>query len=215
MPKVSDAYLQARRSQVLAAAYACFAEKGFHATTQQDIAREAGVSYGVVYHYFESKNDLIEATWRPWREAREARFRKALERPTIPEALAEYLDLSVSRMEDPEWIPEMRLRIQLWGEALLNRRIGDDLRSVWREVEEVLEEVIRRGQKNGEVSADIDARALAQIYLAVHDGLLLRKTIDPDMDIGNVIEAFWSMHRGVLWRRPFERDDDDGSSDGR
>lgn len=58
---VSDADKQRRRRDLLVAAKALFAERGFQATTIADVARQAGVSYGVVYWYFESKGDLFHA----------------------------------------------------------------------------------------------------------------------------------------------------------
>ena len=50
-----------RRVDMLAAAKATFASKGFHATTIADVARAAGVSYGSIYWYFDSKDALFHA----------------------------------------------------------------------------------------------------------------------------------------------------------
>jgi AcrR family transcriptional regulator len=61
MPKVSDEYRDARRAQVLDAARRCFVRDGFHATSMADVCREAGVSSGVVYLYFASKDNIITA----------------------------------------------------------------------------------------------------------------------------------------------------------
>ena len=44
-----------RRRQILDAAIRVFARQGFHACRVSDIAREAGVAYGLVYHYFDSR----------------------------------------------------------------------------------------------------------------------------------------------------------------
>ena len=55
MPKVSQEYSEARRRQIIDAAYQCFARKGFHQTTMRDIYAEAKLSAGSVYHYFDSK----------------------------------------------------------------------------------------------------------------------------------------------------------------
>ncbi len=56
-----------RRRQILDAAVGVFARQGFHACRVSDIAREAGVAYGLVYHYFDSKdqvlNELFEERW--------------------------------------------------------------------------------------------------------------------------------------------------------
>jgi AcrR family transcriptional regulator len=61
-----------RRRQILDAAIRIFAHQGFHACRVSDIAREAGVAYGLVYHYFDSKdqvlNELFAERWS-WRRS--------------------------------------------------------------------------------------------------------------------------------------------------
>jgi TetR/AcrR family fatty acid metabolism transcriptional regulator len=56
-----------KRRQILDAAIRVFARQGFHATRVSDIADEAGVAYGLVYHYFKSKeevlNELFSERW--------------------------------------------------------------------------------------------------------------------------------------------------------
>ena len=61
MPKVSDAYLEARRAEILDAAWRCLADKGYHQTTMQDVCEESGLSYGAIYRYFASKEDILIA----------------------------------------------------------------------------------------------------------------------------------------------------------
>jgi AcrR family transcriptional regulator len=60
---MSDAIQQqliaARKNQILDAAAAVFAEKGFHPSTTKDIARRAGISEGTIYNYFDSKTALL------------------------------------------------------------------------------------------------------------------------------------------------------------
>ncbi len=48
-----------RRRQILDAAVRVFARQGFHSTRVADIADEAGVAYGLVYHYFDSKDGVL------------------------------------------------------------------------------------------------------------------------------------------------------------
>jgi AcrR family transcriptional regulator len=48
-----------KRRQILDAAVCVFARQGFHATRVSDIADEAGVAYGLVYHYFSSKDEVL------------------------------------------------------------------------------------------------------------------------------------------------------------
>ena len=63
MPKVAKEHGEARRRQIVDAAYRCFARRGFHQTTMRDIYQEAGLSPGAVYHYFASKDEIIQASF--------------------------------------------------------------------------------------------------------------------------------------------------------
>lgn len=58
---VSDEEKSQRREEIMAAAKAVFARNGFHATTIADIAKQAGLAYGSIYWYFDSKDELFHA----------------------------------------------------------------------------------------------------------------------------------------------------------
>jgi AcrR family transcriptional regulator len=58
---VRDLLVAARREQILGAATHVFAEKGFSRATTREVAREAGVSEGTIYNYFEDKDALLMA----------------------------------------------------------------------------------------------------------------------------------------------------------
>ena len=53
-----------RRRELLDAAATVFAQKGFHASRVGDIAEEAGVAHGLLYHYFRSKEEVLETIFR-------------------------------------------------------------------------------------------------------------------------------------------------------
>src|SRR3989304_6147095 len=59
--RVTEAHLEARRDQIVNAAWTCFAQKGYHQTTMQDIASEAGISAGAIYRYFPGKEAVLKA----------------------------------------------------------------------------------------------------------------------------------------------------------
>jgi AcrR family transcriptional regulator len=73
-----------RREDILQASLHLFAERGFHGTSMRDIARQADITEGLIYHYFASKRDLFRAIFE------EYSFLPLLR--TLPE-LAEQLDL--------------------------------------------------------------------------------------------------------------------------
>ena len=69
MPARSDAQAQeGKRRLLLQAAVRVFARKGYHASRISDIAEEAGVAYGLLYHYFDSKEEVLRNVFREtWR----------------------------------------------------------------------------------------------------------------------------------------------------
>lgn len=75
---VSEADKNMRRATMLAAAKHVFAERGFHQTKIADIARAAGVSYGSIYWYFDSKEDLFRALMTSEEDALRDHIEKAI-----------------------------------------------------------------------------------------------------------------------------------------
>ena len=59
-PSPREINREQRFEQILHAAYVCFTKKGFHSTSMSDIAREAGVSVGHLYNFFESRDAIVE-----------------------------------------------------------------------------------------------------------------------------------------------------------
>lgn len=77
---VSDQDKSRRRDEIMVAAKKVFARKGFHATTIADIAKEAGLAYGSIYWYFDSKDDLFHALMAVEEQALRAHVSAAVER---------------------------------------------------------------------------------------------------------------------------------------
>ncbi|MCB0032608.1 MAG: helix-turn-helix transcriptional regulator, partial [Anaerolineales bacterium] len=56
---IQQQLIDARRNQILEAATAVFAERGFHKATIRAIAQHAGIADGTIYNYFKNKTDLL------------------------------------------------------------------------------------------------------------------------------------------------------------
>ena len=78
---VSDEDKSQRRDEIMAAAKEVFARKGFHATTIADIAKQAGLAYGSIYWYFDSKDELFHALMAVEESALRAHVGAALAAP--------------------------------------------------------------------------------------------------------------------------------------
>lgn len=58
-----------KRDVILDAALSCFVQQGFHGTAVPEVAKKAGVATGTLYHYFPSKEAMVNAVYRKWKEA--------------------------------------------------------------------------------------------------------------------------------------------------
>lgn len=198
MPKVTEEHLEARRTQILDAADACFSRNGFHQTTMQDICREAGLSPGAVYRYFDSKEAMIGQSCMRGQAEIAMAFEGATSQGDTQEVIAELADVFFGELASPEAAHGTRLHVQLWGESLRNPEVLAGLSSNRDEVRKRLQAVIERGQSLGDVAPDADAEYVARVLLSVHDGLVLQKSLDPDLDVSRYVGAFSSLIAGVL-----------------
>ena len=76
--------VEERREQIVKAATKLFSEQGYYLTTIQDIAREAGISVGLIYQYFKDKDDVLFLTLKLVLETYEKVIPAALERAEHP-----------------------------------------------------------------------------------------------------------------------------------
>jgi TetR/AcrR family transcriptional regulator, transcriptional repressor of aconitase len=176
MPRVTEEHLAARRRQILDAALACFSRRGFHQTSMQDIFDESGLSPGAVYRYFKSKEEIVEAIAMETLGG----FAAAVESgpPGAPsEVLARLFD-AVDAV--PSRDQRMRLALQIWGEAVVNPRIGGF-------VGEAIERL------RGRVAAELlvpDPDATASAIVALLQGMVVQRDIYGDrFDSGAFREA--------------------------
>lgn len=177
MPRVSEEHLERRRQQILDAAQTCFARKGLHAATMQDVFAEAGLSAGAVYRYFKSKDDIIAALTT---EATEG-LRKALTTavrqdplPSPPELLREIGDVII-RLAEPGG--PVRLIPQAWSLALTDPNIADYVRSNIGGIRRLWHEYAVRMRDVGWLPEDADLDAVAKTLMGILPGFILQYLI--------------------------------------
>ncbi|HUN69740.1 MAG TPA: TetR/AcrR family transcriptional regulator, partial [Burkholderiales bacterium] len=76
--------VEERREQIVKAATKLFSEQGYYLTTIQDIAREAGISVGLIYQYFKDKDDVLFLTLKLVLETYEKVIPEAIETAEHP-----------------------------------------------------------------------------------------------------------------------------------
>src|SRR5215207_5005634 len=131
-----------RRRPILEAAVRAFARKGYHACRVGEIAEEAGVAYGLVYHYFASKEEVLETIFRD----------------TWTQMLARVREVEGSGADASEQVRQVTaLLLRTWRRDpdLVRVLVREVTRSphVQQEIEEItegmkaLERIIERGQR--------------------------------------------------------------------
>lgn len=167
MVDTKPAAAEDKRRQLLDAAVRVFARKGYHASRVGDIAEEAGVAHGLLYHYFKSKDDVLEAVFHENWSLLQLRIASVLE---TDEPAAEQLR-HVSAIVLRTWLhlPDVvTVVIREFGRSPeLADRIGELAQPI-----EVIRQVIERGIERGEFRPDIDPQFAATVVYGSIDELL-------------------------------------------
>lgn len=196
MPKVTEDYLDTRRKQIIDAAYRCFARKGIHQTTMRDIYAEAGLSAGAIYHYFSSKEEIIEASFVFDFQRGLPVFEEAAQNPDPLEAISRLLDFFYTGLESAASLGADRVNIQGWAEALINPRLLAPLHETLQAFSDQLSKVVQRGQAIGVIAPDLDPRAVGEVILSSYLGLYLQKAFNPNLDVSIYKEAALALFQG-------------------
>ena len=183
MPKVSDAYRDARRREILDAALTCFERRGLHGTTTDDIAAEAGLSNGALYRYFDGKAAIIEAIAAE-RHARERALLDAALRDDDPRrAVHDFVQSYFAWLADPQELRRRRINVHVWAEALADERLAAIVAEGVAPARDA-ERAIDTAVTSGVLPAHVDPVALVQVILAMLQGFVLQAAWDPSVDVG-------------------------------
>lgn len=183
MPKVTDAYRRGRRDHILDAARRCFLRSGFHATSMQDVLREAGMSSGAFYLHFASKDELIIAIAEDNVREVTAIVRQNREGGSA-ECLGGVLGHALAAIIDRHARDGLAdLAIHVWSEALTNPTLSKRLQELLAE----LRDDITDGTEVGGVSqGPVERTAVATVLAAVLPGLILQLAVVGPAALANV-----------------------------
>jgi TetR/AcrR family fatty acid metabolism transcriptional regulator len=156
-----------KRSLILDAAVRVFARSGYHTSRVGDIAEEAGVAHGLLYHYFSSKEDVLATIFREnWRQLVE-RFRavEASDEPADEQLRGIAKILLRTWRNDPDLVRVM-VREVARGPQLLDQ--VDDIREAFL----CIERIVARGQAESVFRPDLDPRLVSWIFYGALEELL-------------------------------------------
>lgn len=165
-----------RRRALLSAARTVFGRKGFAAAKIADVAAMAGISHGLVYHYFPEKESLFAATIEASAEGWETLVARVREQGGTPwERLVRLCGQMIAGLrEEPE---HLLMSVHVYSEdAAPGAR--EVLRRFRRQVLDDLEAMIAEGQRAGEVAPGA-AADLTRALIAIIQGLAINRLTDP------------------------------------
>ena len=145
-----------------------FARKGFHTSRVGDIAEEAGVAHGLLYHYFSSKDEVLETIFREnWASAPRAdRTRSRSSDEPAREQLRHVAAILLARGGTQPDVVRVLVR-EIARSAEVQERIGELVKPI-----EAIRRIIERGQETGEFRADLDPALAAIVFYGGIDELL-------------------------------------------
>jgi TetR/AcrR family transcriptional regulator, fatty acid metabolism regulator protein len=196
VPDRSNAHEDKRRV-LLDAAVRVFARKGYHAARVGDIAEDAGVAYGLLYHYFDSKEDVLRSVFREtWRALIETIKSVEAGGDSAPEQLRKVAEILLrSWRRDPDLVRVLVLEVtrsqHLEGEM-------DEIVESFAAIQEIVE----RGQTDGSMRPDLDARLASYVFFgAVEEfltGWVLGRLPDSEEDVARAERTLVEIVTGGL-----------------
>ncbi|MFG2445041.1 TetR/AcrR family transcriptional regulator [Nocardia fluminea] len=181
MPRVSEEHLERRRQQILDAAQLCFARKGFHETSMQDVFAESQMSAGAVYRYFTSKNEIIGAlvqrTMGPLRE-RLAEIIRSEDVPP-PAEVIRLLTTEIVKHSGPDG--PLRLTPQAWALALVSDEAAVPVRAAIASMRALWFEYADRLCESGWLPPGTDSDAIAKTLIGLLPGFILQHLLLGDV----------------------------------
>ena len=189
MPKLKPDTQKARREHILDAALRSFARGGFHATTMQDICKEAVVSPGAVYVYFASKEDLIAGLCERDRNEFAERFGQLATAPDFLEALS-----AIGEHYFVEESPDrQRFVVEMGVESTRNPRIAEIFMSVDKFCCDSFQALFQRLKDEGRIAPSIDIPTLAKVFNVIGDGMFWRRAIEPGFNARAVLPVITAL----------------------
>ncbi|MCA9957872.1 MAG: TetR/AcrR family transcriptional regulator [Chloroflexota bacterium] len=168
-----------RKQQIIEAAAAVFARKGFYQASMDDIVQESGLSKGGLYWHFKSKDDIVTAVLDQFFSAEMDEINEIL---MAPLSVSEKLRQLVTQMM-ADTVEELNAYLNIWLEfyavAAREGSFRDRMLVYMQQFIELFALLIQQGMDNEEFRP-INARETAITLTAQFEGLILLWAIDPE-----------------------------------
>jgi TetR/AcrR family transcriptional regulator, fatty acid metabolism regulator protein len=169
-----------KKRQILNAAVRVFAQKGFHRCRISDIAKEASVAYGLVYHYFENKEEILNSIFdENWGLLVKVIDTAAEQNTSLEKQLLAIVSVICDAYHvAPDIIHVMVIEIARSSKFLKTPKIEAYEKAFSR-----LAEILQKHQDSGEIDPDLDPKFLAYYFFGTIELILvgyLLHTLQPE-----------------------------------
>jgi AcrR family transcriptional regulator len=175
MPKKVDH--DARREELVLAAWRVIAARGIDEVTIREIARESGYSSGVLAHYFENKDDLLAHALRLSHTRIKKRYDVELDTPLPADQLRGILLDNLPLDEQREL--ETRIEMSFWARALRNEALHEIQEQESETLRALLRGLVEKAQADGTIAEEHDVEEVLELLGAVIDGVSLHALLYP------------------------------------
>jgi AcrR family transcriptional regulator len=166
---MSQAPAPDKRRAILDAAITVFARQGFHSARVSDVAAEAGVAYGLVYHYFDSKeqmlNELFSERWKLLLEASQERQRSDASPRDKLRGVASFI--IESYRHEPELMKVIIVEVTRAANSFGRTHLAE-IRAAY----DVVAGIVSDAQETGEFRDDVDPDFAAMLFYGAIEQLL-------------------------------------------
>src|SRR5438477_2856622 len=189
-----------RPTQILDAAVACFAKRGFHQASMHDISAEAGISVGLIYRYFQTKEAVIAAMADRHKKEIHEILERARQAPNLRESLE---TLFTAHCGETEPHVTAAFVVDLFAEASRNTHVAELVRGVCEASMNGVTDLIARSPEAK--ASELNPREMAELIFAVNDGMLLRGVLRVGQPAAESRERQLQVVRN-LWRIMFKKE---------
>jgi AcrR family transcriptional regulator len=191
MPKISDQQRQARRDQILAATWRCFSRKGIHATSMEEIIREADLSAGAVYLYYKSKDELISAAISTYMAELRGLLMPILmkEKALAPSAFVYEITSAIAKHTKRAGVDLNVIILMCWSEAQTNKEVKALVTGFQAKFREALVNIVRQWQKRKDLRSAANPDDLAKALLAFFLGFIAQSALLGGLDPETIVRG--------------------------
>lgn len=185
---LSQTKAEAKRAFLIEQATLCLAQKGYAHVSLRDIAKESGVSLGILHYYFASKEDLLLAIISSYKEGFVAELEREVVEAPLDNWMASFfavLHRSLTRDKD-----QHRLWYDLQVQAMYVPAFHEQVSQIRNRLHSLIIRMLERLADTSRSSLAVEKEVAASTLYSLIDGLFLQSMLSESSDHKNAISHF-------------------------